>query len=71
MTDQRLLCEKEAAQVLGVAPSTLNFWRVQGRGPAFIRLSARCVRYRISDLAQYVESQRVVGPEARRLEPVK
>ena len=61
-----LLNQNEAAELLGVAPATLNFWRASGRGPAFVRISKRCVRYRCEDLQKWVDSQRVLGAEARR-----
>lgn len=64
----KLITQTEAAELLGVAPSTLNFWRATGRGPAFVRISARCVRYRPVDLSSFAEAHRVVGPEARQLE---
>ena len=68
MDNDQLLSQVEAAELLGISPSTMNGWRVQGRGPAFVRLTARCVRYRISDLERWVDAQRVVGPEAKRVE---
>lgn len=40
-----LLTPEEAAAKLAVAAQTLAHWRVRGTGPAFIHLSARCVRY--------------------------
>lgn len=50
-----MLTTVEAAQHLGLATSTLNKWRVYGRGPAFIKLG-RAVRYRRSDLDAYTTS---------------
>lgn len=40
-----LLTPEEAAMKMAVAVQTLAHWRVRGSGPAFIHLSARCVRY--------------------------
>lgn len=68
MDHDRLLTQEEAAEFLGVSPSTMNGWRVQGRGPAIVRLSARCVRYRYGDLLTYIAANRHLGPEAKRLE---
>jgi DNA-binding transcriptional MerR regulator len=67
MQDDRLIDQRAAADLLGVSPSTLNYWRATGRGPAFVRISARCVRYRPQDLSSFAEAHRVVGPEARQL----
>jgi excisionase family DNA binding protein len=42
----------EAADVLGVSPSLLNKWRVQGEGPYYYKFG-RNVRYRHSDLHKW------------------
>ena len=48
--DNYLVTEKTAAEMLGVTTRSLQAWRYKGGGPPFVRISARCVRYRISDL---------------------
>ena len=63
-----LVDQIEAAELLGVSPSTMNGWRNTGRGPAYVALSSRCVRYKISDLQRYVASKRQVGAEAKRID---
>lgn len=63
-----MLNDVEAAALLGVAPATLNRWRAERIGPAFVRLSGRCVRYRREDVERYIESRRIVTPEAEALE---
>ncbi|MBU3887215.1 AlpA family transcriptional regulator [Methylosinus sp. KRF6] len=50
-----LLTEQQAAEYLNLAVRTLQQWRVQGKGPKFIKLS-RAVRYRQSDLEDYISS---------------
>ena len=50
-----MLTTKEAARYLGLAPATLNKWRVYGTGPTFIKLG-RAVRYHRSDLDAYTAS---------------
>ncbi len=52
-----LVRQEEAALVLGVTPRCLENWRHRGRGPKFIKVSARCIRYRISDLTQWIEQR--------------
>ncbi|MFB3787023.1 MAG: helix-turn-helix transcriptional regulator [bacterium] len=42
------LTERQAATKLGVSQKTLQAWRLRGGGPAFVKISARCVRYRES-----------------------
>jgi hypothetical protein len=52
-----LLNANEAGQILKLAPATLRNWRVQGRGPPWIRLSRRAIRYRIEDIAFWLAAQ--------------
>ncbi|MBF0326139.1 MAG: DNA-binding protein [Alphaproteobacteria bacterium] len=47
----------EASRYLAVAEQTLAHWRVHGRGPKFIHLSKRCVRYSELALREFVESR--------------
>jgi hypothetical protein len=50
----RLLTPAQAAEVLGIPEGTLAQWRSQRRGPVFIKLEGRLVRYRARDLESYV-----------------
>lgn len=50
-----MLTTQEAAQYLGLAPATLNKWRVYKTGPRFFKLG-RAVRYRRDDLDAYLAS---------------
>jgi excisionase family DNA binding protein len=49
-----LLTPKEAAEFLGIPLGTLAQWRSQRRGPPYIKLEDRLVRYRRSDLEEYL-----------------
>ncbi|WP_084004916.1 helix-turn-helix transcriptional regulator [Magnetovibrio blakemorei] len=49
-----LLTPREAATRLSVSVQTLAHWRVRGAGPAFISLSARCIRYPESTLDDWL-----------------
>jgi len=53
--------EKKAAEILDVAVQTLRNWRFLQRGPDYLRLG-RCIRYRVDDLENYVERNKV-NPE--------
>jgi excisionase family DNA binding protein len=55
----RLLTPKEAADLLGVPEGTLAQWRSQRRGPSYIKLEGRLVRYRASDLENYLSRHAV------------
>ncbi|WP_349573294.1 helix-turn-helix domain-containing protein [Azotobacter salinestris] len=52
--------DKQAAAVLGVKPSTLAVWRSTGRYPLPFVKVGRMVRYRVSDLAEFM-ARRTVG----------
>ena len=49
-----LLTPKEAAEFLGIPEGTLAQWRSQRRGPQYVKLEGRLVRYRITDLEAYL-----------------
>lgn len=50
MKDRLLVDEREAGRLLRLAPKTLQQWRQRGEGPPYVRVSSRCVRYRVRDL---------------------
>jgi excisionase family DNA binding protein len=52
---EKLLTQKEVAHRLGISERTLERHRVTGTGPRWARLG-RLVRYRVSDLEQWVEA---------------
>ena len=56
------LTSDPALKVLG-SVSTLAHWRSEGRGPAFVKISAKRVAYRGSDLNEWLTRQ-VVKPTA-------
>jgi hypothetical protein len=44
--------QKELARRWGVSPRTLEYWRWQHKGPAFIKLGGQ-VRYTLEDVAEF------------------
>jgi excisionase family DNA binding protein len=60
----RLMTDDEAAAYLSASTSTLNFWRTQRRGPAFVKLG-RNVRYRRCDLDRWIEANRRETSDSR------
>jgi|GEM_PF-6247692 len=46
-----------AARRLGIGVSTLEKMRIQRRGPPFIKLARNVVRYRLSDLEQWISAR--------------
>ena len=47
------LSTKQAAEYLGLSASTLEKWRLQGKGPAWKRLGAKLVRYPLPELEAF------------------
>jgi predicted DNA-binding transcriptional regulator AlpA len=54
-TIESLLDERQAAEILGLSVRFLQNRRYVGGGPPFVKISARAVRYRPSDLERWVE----------------
>lgn len=52
-----LVREQSAAEFLDVSVRTLQAWRQNGDGPPFHKVGARAVRYRFSELEDWVTSQ--------------
>lgn len=50
----------EAAKWLGLKESTLRDWRCDDKGPVFIEISPRCIRYAMEDLIKWRNDRRHV-----------
>jgi hypothetical protein len=55
---------ERAASYLGMRPTTLNNWRIAGKGPRFLRIGSR-VMYRQQDLDAYLETRTVETADSR------
>lgn len=66
-TDRSVLTSAEAAELLGISPRTLANWRVQGRGPVYVRIGKKRspVLYRICDIEDWLDS-RLIGSASRK-----
>jgi hypothetical protein len=64
----RLLTPADVAELTGLSVETLAQWRSQRRGIPYVKLARNVVRYRHSDLDDFVNNSivRVEPPEARR-----
>lgn len=64
-TDAKLMTvdEHEAAGILGLKVATLQKWRWEGTGPKFLKVG-RLVRYRLSDLNEFLDGVTVEPREA-------
>ena len=56
ITQTKLLNVKEAAGFLNIAVPTLYNWVSQGRIPV-IKISGRCIRFRLSDLHAFLDQK--------------
>ena len=52
-----LLTQREAANVLRLSQRTIERLRVSGVGPKFIHCGGRSIRYRQSDLEEWIASR--------------
>lgn len=53
----RLLTRADVADLLGVSPDTVKFWRRHGRGPHGF-LVGRHLRFHPDDVAEWIETQK-------------
>lgn len=60
MNELKLLREKEAAELMGISAPTLRKWRInETKGVVPYVKIGKSVRYRLSDIHEYVEKQLV------------
>jgi len=55
----RLLTPQETADYLGLPEHTIAKWRSERKGPPYLKLEGRLVRYAASDLDRWLDEQRV------------
>lgn len=62
MTEEAcLIRQEEAARALGVSSRTLEMWRYKKIGPSYVQISRRAIRYRRSDLEDWIKQKEVPG----------
>lgn len=54
---QRLVTRPEAARYLGLREQTLAKWAMSGANLPVVKTGARAVRYKLTDLQQFVEER--------------
>jgi hypothetical protein len=59
LLEKTYLNEKEVAQVIGRAISTLRNERFLRKGLPYLRVGARSIRYKSKDVIAYMEGRRV------------
>ena len=58
LNEDRLLSRGEVQNIFGISQRFLESAAVKGGGPAYCKIG-RNVRYRVADLRQWIEAQRV------------
>ncbi len=53
----QLINETAAAEFLNLTPRSMQAMRQRGGGPCFVRISARCIKYRRADLKSYADDR--------------
>ena len=66
LKDERFVKETVAAEILGLSVITLRNWRCLGKGPQYLKLSDRAIRYRVNDLLAWAESHVVVPEQTKK-----
>jgi predicted DNA-binding transcriptional regulator AlpA len=66
MTTDMLLTERQCSDHLNVPAPTLTRWRHRRIGPPFIKLGARQVRYRLSEVEAWLAAHAVATDGAER-----
>ena len=56
--DLQFLTVNETAELLGLAPRTLDRYRVSGHGPTYYKFGNR-VRYRLSEVMAWAETKQM------------
>jgi hypothetical protein len=55
--DNALMDEVAGAAFLGLTRRALQNFRLNGKGPVFVKIGARCVRYRKKNLMEWSEAK--------------
>lgn len=58
---ERLLSRREVQQRFGLTVRFLEVAAVRGDGPPMIKISKRMVRYRATDIDEWLDRRKVVG----------
>jgi len=63
MMDDELITTKEAAEFLGVSAAFLQRDRTDETEIPYVKVGSRAIRYKISDLNNYIDDRRFQGSE--------
>ena len=66
MSATQLLNEGQVAEITGLNVRTLRNWRLFGKGPVFLRISRKAVRYHVNDVEAWIKALPSIGGESHR-----
>jgi len=52
---EKHLTTREVAEMLGLKPITVKLWRVQGKGPAWVKVGSKSVRYSLTAVEAFLK----------------
>ena len=52
---EKHLTTREVAEMLGLKPITVKLWRIQGKGPAWVKVGSKSVRYPLSGVEAFLK----------------
>ena len=55
--ENMLMTEIQAAEYLGVTRQCMSNWRYTGKGPLYVEISKKCIRYRAKDINEFIDSR--------------
>jgi predicted DNA-binding transcriptional regulator AlpA len=61
--DDVLIDRKRLCETIGIAESTAAKWKREGKLPPAIKISARCVRWRLSDVKAFIAAKASASPK--------
>ena len=56
-TPTAFLTKSEAAEYLGISKKTLQRWRFDYKGPTYVKLNGKLIRYHHADLDEWMNQQ--------------
>ncbi len=62
-----LLTQEQTCEFLGVTKSTLASWRCSGKGPKYIKISRRSIKYPVDELHEFLRKRTIASTSQEQL----
>jgi predicted DNA-binding transcriptional regulator AlpA len=66
-----LINERALSLRTGISVRTYQKWRMTGGGPPFVKVSSRCIRYRLSDVSSWIDQNSSTSISQSEIEPTE